>query len=492
MRGRLRDALIALALSGAFALVFFIFNTPLGPSIGSDNAMYLTMGTALARGHAPYTQIFDHKGPLLFLIETLPQLFFGGYQTVTVFILEWLFLFGCLLAIGDLCDRLGVRAAWVLQLCYLALFAPCAGGGNLSEEYANLFTLLGLCLMLRAFGGEKVQKRLFLPATGVGLLATLCFLTRANNALPLLGASAGLCVYLAVKRSFPQLGACALGCLCGCLIALLPTALWLQRRGALGEAIYGAILHNLMYAGAEGGSRMAMLLGSSYGALALLMAGLAALGAMAAFARTRRAAVSLAMLAGAVAALVAAFVSHKFYQHYLTLGAPLAVLGVAQALTLLRERRPAVLRAAIAAIALVCCAGLGVQGRAANAQRLSEREGLEAFSADAQALYAQVPEEGRDFFMAYRVEPRWYVASKALPCMRFYFLQEMLAQVDPRVMDEIVETFESDPPQWLVIFYDRSFDPPYDPRVQEIFETKYAFVDARGEYQLLRLTDTQN
>ena len=489
MRERARDALIALALSGAFALVFFIFNTPLGPSIGSDNAMYLTMGTALARGYAPYTQIFDHKGPLLFLIETLPQLFFGGYQTVTVFLLEWLFLFGCLLAVGDLCDRLGVRAAWIAQLCYLALFAPCAGGGNLSEEYANLFTLLGLCLVLRAFGGDEPRKRLFLPAAGMGLLAALCFLTRANNALPLLGVSAGLCVYLAAKRAFPQVGACALGCLCGCLIALLPVALWLQSRGALSEAIYGAIGHNLLYAGAEGGSRMAMLLGSSYGALALLMAGLAGLGALAAFLRTRRVAVPLAMLAGAAAALAAAFVSHKFYQHYLTLGAPLAALGVAQALALLRERRPAALRAAIAMAALACCAGLIAQGRAANAQRLSGREGLEAFCADAQALYAQVPEAERGAFMAYRVEPRWYVASEALPCMRFYFLQEMLAQVDPRVRDEIVATFESDPPRWLVIFYGRSFDPPYDPRVQEIFDTKYAFVDARGEYQLLRLTD---
>ena len=111
MKGRLRDVMLALALSGAFALVMCICNTPLGPSIGSDNAMYLTMGTALARGFAPYTQIFDHKGPLLFVLETLPQLFFGGYQTVTVFFMEWLFLFGCLTALRDLCVRLGVRAA---------------------------------------------------------------------------------------------------------------------------------------------------------------------------------------------------------------------------------------------------------------------------------------------------------------------------------------------------------------------------------------------
>ena len=109
--------------------------------------------------------------------------------------------------------------------------------------------------------------------------------------------------------------------------------------------------------------------------------------------------------------------------------------------------------------------------------------------ADAQALMAQVPQDERDRFMAYRVEPRWYVAAEALPCMRFYFLQEVLAQADPAVMDEIVQTFETDPPRWLVIYYNRAFNPPYDARVAAIFETNYEFVDAAGQYQLLRLKE---
>ena len=89
--------------------------------------------------------------------------------------------------------------------------------------------------------------------------------------------------------------------------------------------------------------------------------------------------------------------------------------------------------------------------------------------------------------MAYRVEPRWYAVTGALPCMRFFFLQETLAEANPAVMDEIVSEFGTDPPLWLVIYYNREFSPPYDPRVQEIFETRYAFVKAAGSYQLLRL-----
>ena len=184
---------------------------------------------------------------------------------------------------------------------------------------------------------------------------------------------------------------------------------------------------------------------------------------------------------------MAAFLSRKFYDHYLILGAPMAVLGLAAALAAIQKPRVR----AVSAIALTCCCALwlGINGHAANRTRLSERADWAQFTADAQALMAQVPQDERDRFMAYRVEPRWYVAAEALPCMRFYFLQEVLAQADPAVMDEIVQTFETDPPRWLVIYYNRAFNPPYDARVAAIFETNYEFVDAAGQYQLLRLKE---
>ena len=40
-----RDALISLLLAAGYMLIFAYNNTPLGAAIGSDNAMYLTMGT---------------------------------------------------------------------------------------------------------------------------------------------------------------------------------------------------------------------------------------------------------------------------------------------------------------------------------------------------------------------------------------------------------------------------------------------------------------
>lgn len=485
----LAGALLALAMSVAFSLIFYTCNTPLGPAVGSDNAMYLTMGTALAKGYAPYTEIFDHKGPLLFILQMLPQLFTQGYSTFAVFVQEVLFLWACLLVLARMAEKLGVPAL-IVQIIYLAVYAPLTDGANLTEEYANLFTLMGFDVMLGVFGeGFDEEKKLFKPACAIGALAMACFMLRANNALPLCAGVGALALYLIAMKKWSSLGACAAGFVLGCAIVFIPIALWLIVHGAFGEMIYGAFVHNMMYAGTQGLSRMQMLLRDPYGRYSIFMAALTCLGALCVLIRTRRFPLALALVAAAAGGGLAAFLSHKFYKHYQMLAAPAAALGAAQMLALVRDKKW-LRRIACGAAALACAAGLIISGQRINTQREADYAAMQELTPDAIALYEQVPEGDRDRFLAYRVEPKWYVATKALPCMRFYFLQEILADADPAVMDEIVACYEEEPPLWVVLFYNRPFSPPYDKRVQEILDTRYEFVDARGQYQLLRLKET--
>lgn len=490
-RAAIVGAGMALVLAVVFSLVFYTCNSPLGPEIGSDNAMYLTMGTALAKGWAPYKDIFDHKGPLLFILQMIPQLFSSGYMTVTVFLQEVLFLWACLLLLARMARRADVSALAV-QLVYLAVYARLTDGGNLTEEYANLFTLIGFDALLRVFDtgdglGGQDAKALARPAFLVGVMAMLAFMTRANNALVLAGTVCAVALCMLMKRRFAQVGVCAAALLAGCAAAAAPILAWLAAHGAVKDAVYGAITHNMMYANTGDVSRWTMLLRQHYGHYAMMMAAITCLGAVAYYVRTRRMPLALAMIAAAACGGLAAFISHKFYYHYQMLAVPAAALGAAQLLALAGKYLPGKKRAVTAAVCALCAVRLVLCGADVNAVRISGAADMQRVERCAQALYAMVPEEDRDSFLAYRVEPKWYVGAKALPCMRFYFLQEILAQADPAVMDEIVQAFETDPPKWLVIFYNRAFGPPYDERVAEIFETCYEFVAAQDEYQLLRL-----
>ena len=475
-------------LALAFALVFYAFTTPLGPSIGSDNAIYMTLGTALANGYAPYTDIFDHKGPLLFVLQWIPQAISGGYSTMAIFVQQVLFLFGCLLVIAEISKQFGVSALPV-QLAYLALICKHTGGGNLTEEYANLFTLLGLWLMICTFKNGVPQhiKGIFLRAGALGALTAVCFLIRANNALVLCAMTLAAALMIGVKRRFDVLLCCAGGFVLGLVVIFVPVIIWLAANGALGESIYGSIIHNMMYSETGGGSRKQMLLHDAYGHAALLMAALSFFGFLVLIKKNPL--LFAAGAAGACAGLLAAFISHKFYAHYLILGAPLATVGVCLLISAAKRMKKQAAACVILSVAVFSCGWLFARGQETNRWRLSETNGLDEFTVHAQELYEMVPLEERDRFMAYRAEPKWYVAAEALPCMRFFFLQETLAQADPAVMDEIVDTFEMDPPKWLVIYYNREFGPPYDARVAEIFASEYEFVDARGQYQLLKHKD---
>ena len=479
-----RDALISLLLAAGYMLIFAYNNTPLGAAIGSDNAMYLTMGTALAKGYAPYTEIFDHKGPLLFLLQLLPQAVSGGYSLTAVFIQETLVLFACLMMMRAIAKELDV-CPWAAQLVYMAMTCAFMDGGNLTEEYANLPAICAIYLSIRCFGREEPEDKLFLPAMGMGVCAMAAFMLRANNARPIAALVLVLAVGLLTARRYVQLGQCAGGFVTGLLAVMIPIVLWLAAKDALREAWYGAIIHNMMYAESGTGDRFASLFTTNYGHMAIALAAFSCIGAGVIYRKKHRATLAAAMLAAAAAGGLAAFLSRKFYIHYLMLGAPLAAVGAVSLMTAFREKR----RVAAGILAAFSCIWLGMQGVKANDLRLSERQGLDQFTQDAQTLMAEVPQEEREHFMAYRVEPKWYVAAKALPCMRFYFLQEILAQADPAVMEEIVAAFEIDPPHWLVLYYNRAFYPPYDTRMAEIFETKYEFVDAAGQYQLLRLRE---
>ena len=308
------NLLLSLLMAAGYMLLFAYNNTPLGAAIGSDNAMYLTMGTALAKGWAPYVDVFDHKGPLLFALQGLPQWIGGGYNLTAVFLQEVVALFACLTVVRALARALSCPPVWA-QLVYLAMTCAFMDGGNLTEEYTNLPTLLALYMALRVFGQEKIGEKLFLPAAGMGVCAAAAFSLRANNALPIFALVAVLAAGLAITQRFAQLGQCAAGFTLGLLAVFLPILIWLAAKGALSAAWYGAIIHNMMYADSGTGDRFAALFTTSYGHMAMIVAAFACAGALAVWKKRRAPLLALAMLAAAAAGGLAAFLSRPFYIH---------------------------------------------------------------------------------------------------------------------------------------------------------------------------------
>lgn len=156
----------------------------------TDANTYLTMGRGLLRGVVPYRDLFDHKGPLLYILYALgallhPEGFYG------VFALQVFALTGTLYSLYRTARQMGTEelsALWAV--CAMPVFLLSAGvyylpenldyGGGSAEEFCLPF--LAGALWLSAVQGK--QNRWTARAlAGVGALAGAVFQMKFNLTL---------------------------------------------------------------------------------------------------------------------------------------------------------------------------------------------------------------------------------------------------------------------------------------------------------------------
>ena len=487
------------ASAGAMALIYSLLlltsNSPLFRAYGADSAIFVTIGRAIAGGAVPYVDIFDHKGPVIFYINALAQAVWPS--VVSVWALEALWLFASLLVLRRIARALGVRSIWavgLVQLAYLALMAVHLDGGNYTEEYCNLFTLLAIAWGLDV---AKAQAPDWRHTLGVGAMFGLCAMTRLNNAMPIAGLVLVLCIWLffAHRRAFVRHAAAFVA---GIALTVLPFVAYFWAKGALDAFFYAAFTHNMLYATYvnEDTFSRRWWLASEFGQYAKICGLFAVAGLACGWRAVGREAPGLrAALIGLVCAAgfagASALLSRKGYNHYLLTCIPPAVAGCAAVIAMLeRLRLPKIARGALlGALALAACYTLYVNGEAQMRRANDLLARYPAYDAQCVALAEHIPPQERGDVLGYRVEPKWYVASGITPARRLFFMQEILAMVDPALIDELVDMFENDPPRWLPMAVNRNYPPHLviHPRVQELIDRRYESVAINDYNELFRL-----
>ena len=281
--------------------------------------------------------------------------------------------------------------------------------------------------------------------------------------------------------------------LAGCAIVCGPILIYLGLNGALDAFYYAAFEHNLLYAGVKDQRPVALLLETAYGERAALAAGLGVLGALGrradrppqrAVARAGRCADRLCggqcgrrvRLAQGIPALPAA---GRALGHG---GARCASAGRSSARRARRARWPP------RRCAPTRCPSPGLRcarRMPPRARRCGPTSGLCAAErgtrlARARGRAGRHPRLPRGAHVVCR--HRRGAAGASSSCRRCW---------DRRTCDHGRGRGHerNDPPKWIVQFYGRAFSPPYDARVQEIFDTRYEVVATNDFNQLLRLKD---
>ena len=162
MTGKMRGYRIAEWLCLAVVLVmspYLILETgPLFQNVNMDNAIFLSIGKGMTEGLVPYVDVIENKGPLFFLMMSLPQLVFEG--TFGIYLLETLFLLaGCVLLMRMVRWMTGDAGHPLLMAVPVLCLAAQYTGHNFCEEYDLIFTLAGMAVLIHALTDQILIRR---------------------------------------------------------------------------------------------------------------------------------------------------------------------------------------------------------------------------------------------------------------------------------------------------------------------------------------------
>ena len=221
---------------------------PSNTALGFDSHIFAIIGYLWQRGYVPYRDIFDEKGPVIYVINTL-GFFIHDDNLLGIYAVELVFLFFTLFFIFRTLkdDLLSVCASlFMLPTLCLMLFDN-SEGGNMTEEYTALFAVLSVYLYsARRPTSDHLRLALY------GVLGALAFLTKLNMAfMPL--------VMFMMELFRTRKPSSVLYCALGFTLATLPFVVYFYLKGALWDFYETYIVFNIFYLNHSGASIYQML-----------------------------------------------------------------------------------------------------------------------------------------------------------------------------------------------------------------------------------------
>lgn len=390
-----------------------------GPSI--DAAVFTEVSTQLRNGAVLYRDVWDHKPPLIYVIDAVVQ---AGLPMLSAWVASWFVSVVALVVTGFIAERLAqlagdsssARATGLLAVVLSGAF-PLALGGGLTETVATPIAGLGILMLFEARG------RVW-PDVLAGLLLGCAALTSLQLLPALVGAAV---VVWAGRRQLAALLQRTTFLGLGVAVTLLVATGWLWLAGALGSAYDVLVVYSAAYT-ALSRSHLAssvIAVGLTLLVLPALLVPMVLAGPHALMDRMRRVPVARACAAWAASGLLLVAVQGRVETHYaIPLILPLAVLAGPSLTTLGRRRgvlAPTQGWRRIAVVAAIVFSLVTVAAGTVIGLRRNFLVGLNPDSEQSVAAWldARTPDTGRIF--VWGNEPSLYLYARRAPASKYLY-----------------------------------------------------------------------
>ena len=225
--------------------VFILLQSPISPIgngvPGTDSSIFIYMAETMLEGQPLYIAAWDHKGPLVYIIDALGLLIAPGY--VGIWILEVIsMVISMVYVYKTIRLELNQSLSLVGTLSLFTLVVAALEGGNFTEEFALPFICFGLYTFMRYF----IQKKGSWFISGLCLSAVI--LLKLNYAFPWLVFIPLVIVDMILNKD-RKIVRHALLFLLGMVVVMIPIGIYFVLTHSLQAMIDAAYVYNFTYAG---------------------------------------------------------------------------------------------------------------------------------------------------------------------------------------------------------------------------------------------------
>lgn len=425
-----------------FVTVFSYTTSPLYHEWGNtpDSPIFQIIGKYWAEGAVPYIDLWDMKGPFIFLVNA------AGYGLTGtkwgVYVIQCVSLFLTLVFVHKtFALRFSGKQSFLLTLLSLAGLAYIYEGGNLTEEYILFPLALSFYYITRWADSYEEGHTVCHPplqAVAYGVVLGLSLMSRLTNALGLCAAVAVIALTLIRHREYRNLLAGVATFLLGFALATLPFFVYFHHHGALQDMWNATFLFALRYAG---NTQMNLSeTGIHYFVLSYLNSILLMAVSLHMVFRSRAVTVRTSLYFLSAAIPFVWFCQGNGYGHYGMTVYPLFVW----AMTEICRTRHWLLPSAVSLLIII-----GTLSKVRFMFVMYHGENTEV--TECRQFLDSVPSVDYTSFVAYNCDPNLYLDLDVCPAVPVFSLQEMGRDRIPEWRDFLFSLFQKKQPQWILV-----------------------------------------
>lgn len=253
--------LVNMLLIAVFSFLFFYnFNaiSPVNDEVVFENdlALFYTAGVSMKRVLVLYKDIFDHKGPYVFILYYLASLlgemhhiglyiFFSIFHaTLAIFIYKIILIYK---------DNKNIALLTALST-FLYIFNDFTSYANMSAEHSTyLYVVISMYLFLknRKKYYDNVEVNDYKNIFFIGIFAGIILMVKMNNVLMVLAIAIIYLIDIIKNKNYKKILLMLFFGILGVVTGILPGLIYLMKHNALKEFIETYIIFNTKYLGSE-------------------------------------------------------------------------------------------------------------------------------------------------------------------------------------------------------------------------------------------------